>query len=79
VTEYRLLFEEMRVHIDKMKKLISGSQNFEPEDYHLEHTNVYGRLLMMKIVIYLDKQSKTLKNKSTELEEKMRYSSCSIT
>ena len=34
---------------------------------------------MMKIVIYLDKQSKTLKNKNTEPEEKTGNSSSSIT
>jgi hypothetical protein len=34
---------------------------------------------MMKIVTYLDKQFKTLRNEDTELEEKTRNSSSSIT
>lgn len=62
-----------------MKELVCGPLNVEPEDYNLEHTNVYGCLLMMKIVVILDKQFKTLKNKNTELEEKKRNSSSSMT
>jgi hypothetical protein len=69
----------MSAHVDKMKELIIGPLNVEPEDYGLEHTNVYGSLLMMKIVLILDKKFRTLKNKNTELEEKTRNSSSSIT
>jgi hypothetical protein len=61
----------MSAHIDKMKKLISGTLLVELEDYDLEHTKVYG-LFMMKIVIYLDKQFKTLENKNTEREDKRK-------
>jgi len=69
----------MSAHVDKMKELIIGPLNVELEDYDLEHTNVYGSLLMMKIVVILDKKFRTLKNKNTEIEEKTRYSSSSIT
>jgi hypothetical protein len=69
----------MSAHVDKMKELIIGPLNVEREDYDLEHTNVYGSLLMMKIVVILDKKFRTLKNKNTEIEEKTRYSSSSIT
>jgi hypothetical protein len=40
---------------------------------------VDGSLLMMKIVLILDKKFRTLKNKNTELEEKTKNSSSSIT